>query len=121
MFKIGFFILAAASIACFFINNIYAMMIILVLASIGPAILEPNTEAYFFDIIKKQEKEKFYPAYNTMMNISAFLARILAALVILILPFKFIFVFFAIAMFIFSKIATKAKKIIEIKRKNKRR
>jgi len=39
-------------------------MALLVLASIGIPMLEPTSEAYFFDILKGDEEYRFYAPYN---------------------------------------------------------
>lgn len=117
MFKIGFFILFAISIACFFINNIYAIMILLVLASIGPAILEPNTEAYFFDITPDKEESKFYGPFNTSIDVNQFVAKIVSSVVLLFLPFKFVFLVFAAGMLALFFISCGIKDFVEKKKR----
>jgi MFS family permease len=119
MFKIGFLILAIAAIACFFVNNIYAIMIILVLASIGPAILEPNTEAYFFDITPDKDESRFYGPFNTSIDVNQFVAKIVSAVVLLFLPFKYIFLVFAAGMIVLFLLCFKIKDVVE--RKGKKR
>ncbi len=117
MFKIGFFILAAASIVCFFINNIYAIMIILVLASIGPAILEPNTEAYFFDITPDKDESRFYGPFNTSIDVNQFIAKIVSSVVLLFLPFKFVFLVFGAGMIALFILSCRIKDFVEKKRR----
>ncbi len=116
IFLIGFLILGVASLSCFFITNIYVILAILVLSSIGAAMIEPTSEAYFFDVIKKNERDKFYPIYNTTINTSSIVARILAALILLILPFNYIYLLFAVVMFCVAYFSTRAKNIIEAKK-----
>jgi MFS transporter, ACDE family, multidrug resistance protein len=113
MFKIGFFILAAVSIACFFINNVYAIMILLVLASIGPAILEPNTEAFFFDITPDKDESRFYGPFNTSIDINQFVAKVVSSIVLLFLPFKFVFLVFGAGMIILFFLCFKIKDVVE--------
>ncbi len=84
--------------------------------AIKPQMIEPTSEAYFFDMIKQNQREKFYPIYNTTTNTSSVAARILGALLLLILPFKFIFVLFAVAMFFTAFLSTKAREFVERKK-----
>lgn len=117
MFKSGFIIAALAALACFFVSNIYIILALLVLASIGMAMLEPTTEAYFFDISSKQEAQRFYGPYNTTIDVNLFLGEILAATLLLFLPFKYVFLLFSALMFILFLISFKAKNILEFRRK----
>lgn len=115
LFMSGYTILGLAALTCFFIPNIYLILLILVLASFGAAMTEPTTEAYFFDIVKKTDRERFYPSYNTAINVSSFFARALSALVLLILPFKFVFILYAAVMFAVALLSSRVKPIVEAK------
>ncbi|MDO8528458.1 MAG: MFS transporter [Nanoarchaeota archaeon] len=117
MFKIGFFILAAVAIACFFINNIYAIMILLVLASIGPAILEPNTEAFFFDITPDKDESRFYGPFNTSIDVNQFVAKVVSSVALLFLPFKYIFLVFGAGMIVLFFLSCGIKDFVEKKRR----
>lgn len=116
VFVTGYFILAISALLCFFIPNIYIILLILVLSSFGAAMVEPTTEAYFFDIITKREREKYYSIYNTTIDANYFLASILAAALLLLLPFKSIFILFGIAMLVFSLLSFKIRNVIEKRR-----
>jgi len=50
-FKMGFLIVSVFTVLCFFVTNIFIILLLLILANIGIAMLEPTTEAYFFDIL----------------------------------------------------------------------
>jgi len=122
LFKIGFFILFASALSCFFIggfpvifgvNNIYVILGVLVLASIGAAMLESTLEAYFFDLVKGKEELHFYGPYNTNLEVSRLIAYSLPSLILIFLPFKFIFLFFAAAMLSLFFVCFKIKEIIE--------
>jgi MFS family permease len=122
MFKTGFFLLFIASIFCFFISdmplvfgikNIYIILGILALASVGAAMCEPTAEAYFFDILKGKEELHFYAPYNTNLNTSRFIAYALPSLFLIFLPFKFVFLFFAILMIAYFFFSFRIKEIIE--------
>jgi len=123
VFFFGYLILAVSAFICFFVSNIYVILIILSLASFGAGMVESTTESYFLDIITKEERDKFYPAYNTTIGISSFFSRALGAVVLLIFPFKFIFILFGVFMLGVSFFSFKAKNIVEetrVKFKNKK-
>ncbi len=120
IFKIGFFIPFFFALLCFFVGNIYLIMLFLVLASIGLAMLEPTTEAYFFDILKKDEECRFYGPYNTTVGINQLVGKIIPSVLLIFFPFKSIFLFFSFYMFIMFVISFKMRNIIESKKEGKR-
>ncbi len=113
IFKIGFFILFASALLCFFIENIYIILGVLVLASVGAAMLECTTEAYFFDLVNKKEELHFYGPYNTNLEVSRLIAYSIPSLILIFLPFKFIFLFFAFIMAILFFVCFKIREVIE--------
>ncbi len=117
MFKAGYFLVAILAFACFFVSNIYIILGLLVLASVGMAMLESTTEAYFFDILKGKEKYRFYGPYNTAIDAGSLVGKLLGSILLIFLPFKFIFIFFGIFMFGLFLLSYKTKKIIESDRK----
>jgi len=117
IFKIGFLIPAILVFICFFVSNPYIILGLLVFASIGLAMLEATTEAYFFDILgNKKNRTKFYGPYNTTIDVNYFVGKLLSAVILLFLPFKFLFLFFAIMMFSFFLLCFKIKNVIEGRR-----
>lgn len=108
-FKLGFLLAAVASLICFFISSPYIVLSILVLASIGLAMLEPTTETYFFKATNKKTEERFYGPFNTRIEIGGLLGKFIPSLLILILPFNSVFLIFGIAMLVFFLISFKAK------------
>lgn len=117
IFKVGYLIVSILALVCFFVSNIYLILSLLVLASIGMAMLEPTTEAYFFDILKEKEKYRFYGPYNTAIDTGNFIAKIFASCLLIFLPFNFLFLLFGGFMFLFFLLSFKIKDIIEIRRK----
>ena len=117
IFFIGYLIPAILAILCFFMPNLYLSLGLLILASIGMAMLEPTTEAYLMDILKKNERDKYYGPYNTTINVNHTVATFLIAIILLALPFKFIFIFISAMMFFFALISLKIKNIIEGKKR----
>jgi MFS family permease len=113
MFKIGFLIPGIISIICFFLGNIYAILGLLVLASVGLAMLEPTTESYFFHTVGEKEVSRFYGPYNTTIEINDFLGKLLSATILIFLPFKYLFLFFGVAMFFFAFLSFKIKNVYE--------
>ena len=97
-FKIGFISLAVFSIACYFISNIFLIILALVMASFGMAFLEPMTEAYFLTLLKGDEASRFYGPFNTTRDVNQFISKILASLMLIFLPFKSIFLLFGAIM-----------------------
>jgi DHA1 family multidrug resistance protein-like MFS transporter len=116
IFITGFLIASICATICFFISNIYIVLGLLVLASIGLAMLEPTTEAYFFDITKKGEECRFYGPYNTTVEVNDFIGKILSATLLVFLPFKFIFLLFGALMLLFVFLSSKIKDVIESKK-----
>ncbi|MFH1425264.1 MAG: MFS transporter [archaeon] len=113
MFKRGYAIVSIIAFVCFFIENIYLLLGILVLGSVGMAMLEPTTESYFLKILKRNEENRFYPPYNTTIDMNYFIGKLLSSTIILILPFRFIFLLFALFMLILFFLSGKIKDIRE--------
>lgn len=112
-FFLGYLVVGTLSITSFFISNIYLILGLMIIASFGMAMLEPTTEAYFFDVTNKKERDRFYGPYNTTISTHSFLGRIVGAVTLLLLPFKSLFLIFGAIMFIFMTISLKTKQIIE--------
>ncbi len=121
IFKIGFLIPCLMAIICFFVGNIYLILLALAFASIGLSMLEATTESYFFDILKGKEELRFYGPYNTTIDSNHFVSRLFPSLLLLFLPFKFIFLFYGLAMFGFFLFSFKVKNIVEKNRGRKRK
>jgi MFS family permease len=113
IFNMGYLIPCIITLICFFVTDIYVILSLLVLASVGLAMLEPTTEAYFFNILKGKQDLRFYGPYNTTININHLIAKILPATLLIFLPFKFIFLLFSLFMFLFFLLSFKVKNIIE--------
>ncbi|MBU0906749.1 MAG: MFS transporter [Nanoarchaeota archaeon] len=117
VFKIGYLFVAIVAAACFFFTNLYVILGLLVIASVGMAMLEPTTEAYFFDILKGKERYRFYSPYGTSIDFGHLVSKISGAVLLIFLPFKFIFVLFAVWMFVLFFFSCKTRKVIEAKRR----
>ena len=112
----GFLIVSILTVICFFVSNIYLILLILVIANIGIAMIEPTTEAYFFDLLKGKQALQFYGPYNTTVDVNNFVVKIAASSLLIFLPFRFIFLLFGGFMFIYFLICFKMKDVIEAKK-----
>jgi len=117
LFFLGFLILGVLSLLCFSFKNIYFILAILVLASVGISMVESTTEAYFFDTIKKNQRERYYGLYNTAIDVGHITGTLFPALILLIFPFRTIFLFFAAIMLFLSFSSLKMREVFESRRK----
>lgn len=117
LFFTGFISLGILTISLFFISNIYVILGLLVLAGISVSMIEPTTEAYFLDIVKEEERDKYYGIYTTSSHLGALIGAASAAALLVFLPFKSLFLLFGIPMIILSFVALKIKDSFESKRK----
>ncbi|MEK6898108.1 MAG: MFS transporter [Nanoarchaeota archaeon] len=117
-FEAGFLILSFIALLSFFFSNIFVILSLLVLASVGVAMLEPTAESHFFDILKnKKEENRFYGPYNTSLEVGLVIGKIIPAIFLLFLPMKYIFPIFSVFMFLLFLVAKKSRNIVE-KRKS---
>ena len=119
LFFAGFFSLGIFALAGFFVSNIYILCGILVLASISVAMLEPTTEAYFLDLVRKKDRDRYYGIYTTSVNLGSLLGALPAAGLLLVLPFKSLFMLYGIPMIILAFLALKIKDSYEFRKKHK--
>ncbi len=118
MFFIGFLIPAILATLCFIFFNFWFIVIALILASFGMSMTESTTEAYFFDICKGKEDQRFYSPYNTAIDFGQLIGQLVPALFLLFLPFRFIFLIYAAGLIYLSFLALTIKNVIEDKRKS---
>ena len=116
MFFIGYLSLSILSLIAFFMTNVYYILLILVLASMAVAMIEPTTEAYFFDLITKSQRDKFYSQHNTALDVGNIIATFLSAIILLFLPFKFLFILFCVVTLLLAFVSLKIKNIVEARR-----
>ena len=115
MFLRGYIILTLISVLCFFVNEFYAILVLLVLGSVGAAMLEPTTDAYFFDITNKYQRDKYYGIYNTSLDVFYALSLFVVAWSIKLFNFKYAFLVVGFFMLVFGLISLGVKKVIEEK------
>ena len=115
LFIIGYLIaIFATSMAFLFIGQIYFALGFLIFGSVGMAMLEPTTEAYFFDLLKnKREENRFYGPYNTAIETGLVLGKLAPAALLLFFAFKYIYLLFAVILFAFFLLSFKARNIVE--------
>src|SRR3989344_4217336 len=111
IFILGYLITALFCLLSFFISNVFLILAILSLASFGMAFLEPTTEAYFLQILNKNDTAKYFGPYNTNANTTILIGKLLASSLLLILTFKYLFILFAAYMFFFFLISLKTKEL----------
>ena len=116
VFKRGYLLVAVLVMMCFFFSNIYLIMALLVFASVGMAMVEPTSEAYFFDILKGDDEYRFYAPYNTATDFGSFTGRFLPSILLIFLPFEFIFLLFGALMFSLFLISSRVKDVVEKKK-----
>ncbi len=92
-------------------------MSLLVVASFGMAMLEPTTVSYFLDLLKKKDENRFFGPFSTSDSLGALFGRIAPAIVLIFLPFKYIFLFFGIVMIKMFFICFTIKEVVEKRRK----
>ncbi|HTY43622.1 MAG TPA: MFS transporter [Patescibacteria group bacterium] len=119
VFRIGFLILTLISLACFFITNVYVILGMLVLASMGMALLEPTTESYFFEVTEDSEESRYYGPYNTTLETSHLLGKLSVSILLIFAAFKYAFLLYAFFMLLFWIITFKIKDVLPQRRKKR--
>lgn len=109
LFLFGHLGLAAAAALCFLFTNIFIVMGILIVASIFAAMIEPSAEAYFFKFIPRDNEDQYYSIFHTCIPISGFIARVAGAVVLLLFPWNYVFLTFAVIMGLFTIYSIRAK------------
>ena len=103
-FFTGYFILGFAALICFFVSEVWIVLVILGIAGIGVSFIEPIQDTFFFRNVKTIEEEKYYPIYTTSGDVGSFIGRFSIAGVLLFLPYTYayltVFVFMITIAFI---------------------
>lgn len=120
IFRIGFLIPLIVSFIAFFLHfNVYIVLALFILGSLGMAMLEPTTEAYFFDILEGEEEYRFFGPFNTNPVSIGFIGKIIAASLLLFLPFRYLFLLYSGYMLIMFLLSFKVKDVVETKKKRR--
>ncbi|MBS3152181.1 MFS transporter [Candidatus Woesearchaeota archaeon] len=106
----GFIIIAVITLFSNLISPFYKIMLIS-LATIGAAFIEPLLETYFFKHLRSKEDEhKFYPIYKSSSHLSNIIAPLIYSTILIYFDFKGLFIFVPIFMLFFAFIALKLKR-----------
>ncbi len=108
-FLIGYAGLMLTAITVFFIPNIIVQLILLVLASIFAAFIEPIQETFFFKRTKTLDEEKYYPIFSTSRDVGGLIGKLPVALILLFLANKFAYLTLFAIMAIFFLLALRIK------------
>ncbi len=109
-FFLGFFIISVSALLTYFFNT-FTVLVLLVIASIGAAFLEPLREAYLFKKLNNNQTKYKYPVYRTSVDIGQIFGPIIFSTVLLYSNFKIFYVFVGIVMFLFSLLMLRIKDI----------
>jgi len=108
--SLGFIIIAGIMLLVNFVNPFYKIMII-GLATLGAAFIEPLLETYFFTHAKtKEDQHKLYPVYKTSAHLSNMLVPLIYSTVLIYFDFKGLFIFTSLFMLLFVVFALKLKR-----------
>lgn len=91
---LGFLIIGGFLIAIFFSPFPLLNLGLLLLANVGGSLVEPLQEYSLFKHLPKEKEEDLYGIYMTTDPVSYFLAPAIGALILIFLPFKFLFLVF---------------------------
>ncbi len=100
LFRLGFFVAFLIALFCFFIPNIHIVLLLMILSSIGLALLEPTLESYFFSISLDKEINHFYGPYYTSKDFGGLIGRFIPAVLLIFFPSPALFLFFSAIMLI---------------------
>src|SRR3989338_838192 len=111
LFGTGNILLASLLLLSFFVQNVYFLLFLIVCGSIGIAMLEASSEAYFFLTAPKKRIEKYYSIYNTTLDVFGIAGKLFVAGIIAVLSFTYSFLLLAILFFAFAGIAFSMKEV----------
>ncbi len=117
IFVVGFFSMSVLVLLAFFFSSHYVVLALLFLTCIGVSMTESTTDSYFLDITSDKEELRFFGPYNTAMDICAGIGKLLPSLVLLFLPFKFVFLVYGVLMLIIAFVSSTINDKIESRRK----
>jgi MFS family permease len=107
----GFGILLFCSFISFIVfDNFVLVLILLIIASIGLAILEPSTEAYFFKLVKKKDEDRYYGPFITSDDVGYLVGALVLAGVLALFSFKAMFLAVFIELIIIMLVVVRINK-----------
>jgi MFS family permease len=108
-FFLGFFLLMVAGVVSYFSPSFYFTLVVLGLASIPMAFLEPIQDSFFFKQISSNDEEKYYPIFATAADFGSFVGKFTIASFLLFVPEKFVYLLIAGFMGVLAVISLKIK------------
>lgn len=112
LFLLGNLFLATILIISFFIQNIYGILLLLIIGSVGVSRVEASSEAYFFMVAPKKRIEKYYSIFNTTIDVSSIVPKIVIAGVLLMLPFQYSFLVMALFFLGLAYVSLRMKEVV---------
>lgn len=97
--SVGFVAMGVTLLLVFLSHNLLINFLLLSMVSIGGAFVEPLQEYSLFKNVQKGEEEDMYGVYMTSDPVAYFLTPGIGALTLLLLPFNYLFLVFAVIMF----------------------
>ena len=92
----GFLIIAVSLIAIFFSPFPLLNFLLFIIGNIGAALVEPLQEYYLFKSLPESKEDDLYGVYMTADPIAYFVTPLIGMVLLVFLPFKFIFLGFGI-------------------------
>ncbi len=110
-FFFGYLFLGLMAISCFFFaQNIFIVMLILVLASIAMAFVEPLRFPFVFSRITTSQEDDIIPIYSSSMSLGSLSSKIIVATILLFLANDYAYLIVGFFMILFALAALKIKK-----------
>ena len=110
VFFMGFALIALAALSIFFATP-FMTIILIILASIGVAFVEPLRDAYFFAYIKKSDELKYIAPYVTHHEAASLIGPLILSSILLFAPFKIMFTIMGVFMLAFALLSLTLKEI----------
>jgi MFS family permease len=110
--RVGFAIAIISTLAISFITsmNVLVWAIVLFMTRVGASLIETAGEIYFFDHIDDQDAN-LLSIYRDMYPLAYIVAPVIATLIFLVLPFKYLFIVLGIILAIGFYLIPKLRKI----------
>lgn len=106
----GFFFLAIMTALFTSLPWVTIILILMAVANVGAAFVEPLQETYLFTVIKKKDEERFYGVYNTADPLANILGPLCAAGLVVLGGFSGVWIGSALILLILALFALSVKK-----------
>ncbi len=109
-FVFGFVSSAVLLVWASFIQNPDVLLAVVPLAGVATLFVEPLQDTFFFSLIEKSEdEERLYPVYSTAAQLGGFVAKVLAATVLLFASEQFAYIAIALVLFAIAGIVARMR------------